>query len=397
MPTTNGHLLSGDLLDQVRVADLLDIGIVAVLLYVVLVWLRNRASRTLGLVSTGLVLLFLLARWLDLYLTTMFFHYGLVGIALAIVVVFQQDIRHGFERLASFRLFRQHSPNDSRRRLVETITEVADEMAQKRIGALIVFPGREPLDRHIHGGVSVDAKISLPLLLSIFHPKSPGHDGAVLIESDRIMTLGMHLPLTTQVERVHDCGTRHAAALGLAERCDALVVAVSEERGTITVAQDAEMTEVDPADLADHLRRYFDTQDGSFDAKGERRLSDWATGLAALSAATALWFAFAYHTDIVQRTFAVPIEFRNIPPDYEIAEPKPNFAEATLSGPEPTFAMLDPTRLAVSLEIREEQGKTIFRWFTADSLTNLPEDLRIESTVPAEIVVSLRPKLDESQ
>jgi len=135
--------------------------------------------------------------------------------------------------------------------------------------------GWRPLDRHIHGGVPVDAEISQPLLLSIFHPKSPGHDGAILIENDRITSLGVHLPLTKQVDKVHDCGTRHAAALGLAEGCDAFVVAVSEERGTITIVQDGELTEV----------------------------------------------------------------------------------EATLSGPEPTFSMLDATTLAVSLEIEEQNGK----------------------------------------
>jgi uncharacterized protein (TIGR00159 family) len=387
VPTPNDNLL-----EQVRFADVLDIAIVSVLLYVVLVWLRNRASRSLGIVAIALVLLFAIARWLDMYMTTMVFHYGMVGIMLAMVVVFQHDIRHGLERLASSRWFRLTTTDDPPRRLVDTITEAIAEMAQERIGALIVFPAREPLDRHLRGGVPVDAVVSQPLLLSIFHPKSPGHDGAILIECNRIAMLGVHLPLTTQVDKVHDCGTRHAAALGLAECCDALIIAVSEERGTVTVAQDGKLTEVDPADLTVRLRHFFDAQDGVVDANREHSLSDWATRFTALAVAISLWFAFAFHTDVVQRTFVVPIEFRNLPADFEIDQPQPTYAEATLSGPEPAFAMLDPTSLVVSLEIREEQDKSVFRWTTSETLKNVPTELTIESITPDEIVVGLRPK-----
>ncbi len=387
MPTLNDNLL-----EQVRFADVLDIAVVSVLLYIVLVWLRNRASRSLGLVSVALVLLFAIARWLDLYLTTMVFHYGTVGIMLAMVVVFQHDIRHGLERLASSRWFRLTATDDPPRRLVDTIAESIAEMAQERIGALIVFPGREPLDRFLRGGVPVDAMFSQQLLLSIFHPKSPGHDGAILIECNRIAMLGVHLPLTTQVDKVHDCGTRHAAALGLAECCDALIIAVSEERGTVTVAQNGNLTEVDPANLAVQLRRYFDSQNGVVDTNMEHRLADWATRFTALAAAISLWFAFAFHTDVVQRTYVVPIEFRNLPVDFEIDQPQPSYVEATLSGPEQAFAMLDPARLAVSLEIGEEQDKYVFRWKTAETLKNVPTELTIESITPAEIVVGLRPK-----
>ncbi len=384
-----------DLMNQLRVADALDITVTAALLYILFAWLRDRASRSLGLVALALSSLFLLSRWLDMYLTTMMFRYGIVGILVAMVVVFQHDIRHGVERLASSRWFCRTSVEEPSRQTADTIVDAVIAMADQRIGALIVFPGRQPLDCHVRGGVQVDARISTPLLLSIFYPDSSGHDGAVLIERERIKSLGLHLPLTKQVHKVHDCGTRHAAALGLAECCDALIVVVSEERGTITVAKMGSLVIVEPTELADQLRQYFHSQTDPIEGQESDRLSRWATKFGAIGVAVALWFAFAYHTDIIQRTFVLPIEYRNLPNGLEIDEPKPTYAEATLSGPEQAFALLNPAAIAVSLKIDEAQGHEVLRWQTATNLVNVPAELEIVRIKPDTVVVSVRPKAKE--
>ncbi len=393
MPDVNlMPLRFSSLIEHLRPADLLDIAIVAMLLYVIFIWLRDRASRSLAIVTAAAVLLFLLARWLDLYLTTMLFHYGMVGLVLAMVVIFQHDIRHGFERLTSSRWFRTTSDQESSSQIVDTLAGAVSAMAEQSIGALLVFPGSQPLNRHIRGGVPVDAKISEQLLISIFYPKSPGHDGAVLIERNRIIWLGLHLPLTTQVDKVHDCGTRHAAALGLAECCDAMIVAVSEERGTITIAYDGQMTVVEPAELTDRLRRHLGSSTKSGPSVRGKRWSEWLTKLAAIVVAVMLWFLFAYHTDTIQRTFVVPIEFRNMPAELEIEQPKPTYAQLTLSGSKPAFTLLDPTTLAISLEVENTNQGRVIRWPTKSNLTSIPKELQIENIVPDEIVVSLRPK-----
>ena len=183
-----------ELMQQIRFADVLDIGIVTLLIYVGLVWLRHRSTQSLGVVIVLLTVLYVLAGWLEMYLTTMAFQYGVIAVIFSIIVIFQQDIRHGIERLVSSRWLRQGKSDDDPG-ILATIVESVGVLARDQIGALIVFPGREPLTRHMRGGVMVDAEISEPLLLSIFHPKSPGHDGAVLIEDSRIRQLSLHLPL----------------------------------------------------------------------------------------------------------------------------------------------------------------------------------------------------------
>ncbi len=137
------------LLDYIRLADMLDIAIVALLVYAVFVWLRKRASRSLGLVAGSLALLFFLAHWLDLYLTILVFQYGLVGMLLTMVIVFQDDIRNGLEHLATLRWFAPNTTVDPSRELLEAINEAVINMAHKRIGALLVFPGHESLERAV--------------------------------------------------------------------------------------------------------------------------------------------------------------------------------------------------------------------------------------------------------
>lgn len=388
--------MMGQLWEHVRPADFLDVALVSIFIYGIFVWLRERASRALGQVALLLIGVFLLARWLEMYLTTMVFHFGAVGILLALVLVFQNDIRLGFERLSSSPWFHPSQAGDSLLTPVGTIIESVIQMSRQRTGALIVFPGNQPLDRHLRGGVAVDAEISLPLLLSIFHAESPGHDGAVLINGNRIGHLGLYLPLTMRVAKLTYGGTRHAAALGLAECCDATVIVVSEERGTISIARQGELQMVGPEELADRLHHCLGGPSGAAQLPLQSRLADLGTKLAAVVCALTIWFLFAYRTDTIQRTFVVPIEYRNLPEGWEILDPKPTYAEITLSGAEPTFSMLDPAAFALSLEIARgdvrdgEQGIAV--WETEPNLKNVPKELTLEDVVPRTVRVNIRKK-----
>ncbi|HUG70131.1 MAG TPA: diadenylate cyclase, partial [Pirellulaceae bacterium] len=376
------------------------IGVIALLLYCTLSWLRQRASKSL-VISVALVVgLFLCARWLDMYLTTMLFQAGFMAILVTLIVVFQQDIRRAFERVAASGWFGHQPQATVAAGAIATLVESVILLAEQRTGALLVFEGREPLDRHIRGGIPVDGCLSLPLLCSIFHPQSPGHDGAMLIRGERIERMGVHLPLSNNLAEVGGGGTRHAAALGLAERCDALIVVISEERGTISIAEQGELREIRPAELTSHLERYYEACSAS--PQG----TPWQLGLkhnlglklAALLLASGLWLLFAYRVETIQRTFVVPIEYRNLPENWVIDEPRRTRAELTLAGSERALDMLDASSLAVSFELSHVRSETPYSLRTESSLKGVPDQLSVNQIQPREVQLTVRRKpVDEPQ
>ena len=142
---------------------------------------------------------------------------------------------------------------------METLARTLGDLARARTGALVVIRGKDAIARHLDGGEDVEGRLSEPLLKSIFDPHSIGHDGAVVIDGHLIDKLGCHLPLSKNLEKLPRSGTRHAAALGLSERSDALCLVVSEERGTISVARRGNLQVVaTPADLLEVLAAFYD-------------------------------------------------------------------------------------------------------------------------------------------
>ncbi len=382
------QIVIDQLFASMRAADLLDIGVIAVLLHFALKWFRRRASRALAVSAGALTLLYLAADRLEMILTSMLFQFGFTAALFALIVVFQSDIRRSFERLSSWTLSPKSPPPIGGTSEVDALSESIAVLAESRIGALLVFEGYEPIDRHLQGGVRVDARVSLPLLHSIFHPASPGHDGAVVFEGARIDKLGVHLPLSKNLLEIGDGGTRHAAALGLSERSDALVVVVSEERGTISIAEHGRLARIEPAELKPllerrHWRRRPTPQQGS---------SPWAPreiawkGIA-LVLAIGLWVNVADQDEIAQRTYVVPVEYRNIAKEYAIQEGA-GLAAITLSGSKRAFSQLDVRVLVVSADVGAVvPGKT--RYVTTTGPTDLPPGLTVTQIDPRQVPVTL--------
>lgn len=218
--------------------DFLDIGIVALLLYEIIQLLRG--SRALAVV-TGLgflTFLYFFSRTLGLYTLSWLLQHIFSSLFLVIVVIFQQDIRHALGEIGASHFFRRNSMKASG---VEEIITACEDMAEARIGALIVIERNMPLDDMIEReGVRIDARLSRQLLKNIFYPKAPLHDGAVIVSRDRITAAACILPLAEVGGQ--DFGTRHRAAIGITEETDAVVVVVSEERGEISLAQRGSLT-----------------------------------------------------------------------------------------------------------------------------------------------------------
>ena len=217
--------------------DLLDIALVSALLYQVIQLLRG--SRALA-VLTGLgllTLLYFMSRTMGLYTLTWLLQHIFSSLFILIVVIFQADIRQALGEMGAHRLFRRRELKQGG---VEEVVMACVEMARLRVGALIVIERSMRLGDMIkREGVRVDAQLSRQLLMNIFYPKAPLHDGAVVISRGRIMAAACILPLA--VAKGQNFGTRHRAALGITQESDAVAVVVSEERGEISVAMKGEL------------------------------------------------------------------------------------------------------------------------------------------------------------
>lgn len=233
-------------------ADALDVALVAALLYAGISWLRRSQAALVALGMGLLGVVYLAARLLDLQLTTWVFHGFFAAAALVLVVIFQEELRQGFEELAAMAMGRRE---DHRPRMdaAEVLARALTRLAREKHGALVVLAGMQKLDRHLTGGEVLGGRVSAALLESLFDPHSAGHDGAVVIEDRDVSRFGAHLPLTRGASLPHGFGTRHSAALGLSERTDALCLVVSEERGTISAARHGELRPVEGAEELERL------------------------------------------------------------------------------------------------------------------------------------------------
>jgi DNA integrity scanning protein DisA with diadenylate cyclase activity len=219
-----------ELLRSLRLADIVDIMLVSILLYAVLVWLRRTASVTV-LVGTPIVAaIYIAAESLGMYLTSRIFHGLFAVVSIGLIILFQDDLRRTLGRRVSWWWLGKKDDAVVNTADVDGLVEGLFALAAKRIGALVVLVGRESVTHHLEGGIVLHGRFSLPLLQSIFEPHSPGHDGAVVIENGLVKRFGVHLPLSRNFDAIGPRGTRHSAALGLAERCDAMVIVVSEDR-----------------------------------------------------------------------------------------------------------------------------------------------------------------------
>jgi diadenylate cyclase len=237
--------------------DAADILIVAVIIYWILSLMRGTRAMQ---VSIGLMLLgstFFIARAFDLPALEAISREILFYLPFAVIILFQTEIRRALARMGVNPLSRLFGRRLSRIPY-DAVLDAVDILAARRIGALIVLEGDQTLRVYEEGSKPVDALLTSGLLVSIFTPGGPLHDGAVIVRGDRIVVAGAFLPLTASPDPKLAHGTRHRAAIGLTEDSDALVVVVSEENGSIAVASDGELREnLDRAAVLDAMTSKF--------------------------------------------------------------------------------------------------------------------------------------------
>jgi len=225
----------------IRVSDLIDIAILAFLIYHIFWFMRKTSS---GRVLKGIMVLILtmwLASAIQLTATSWLLNRVVEWGILVLVILFQPEIRRILEQLGSknIRLLRTLAPEKELPELERAIDQTVlacTEMSRTRTGVLIVFERKILLDDVVRSGTTLDASVSSELLKNIFFVKAPMHDGAVIIRNGRILGAGCMLPLSKNVNLSRELGMRHRAGIGMSENSDAVVVIVSEETGSISVA-----------------------------------------------------------------------------------------------------------------------------------------------------------------
>ncbi|MGH7860456.1 MAG: diadenylate cyclase, partial [Candidatus Binatia bacterium] len=379
------------LLLDIGVNDLIDIALVSILLYATLIWLRHTRAAFVGIGILILGGIYVVARALGLQLTAWIFQGFFAIFLIIIVVIFQEELKQLFERVAVLSLRRRR---DARLRphSMDTLIGCLADFAKDRIGAIVVVPGKDPVERHVSGGIELDGRLSEPLLRSIFDTNSPGHDGAVILQGDRVLRFATHLPLSKDFEQLSRLGTRHSAALGLAELTDALCLVVSEERGTISVARDGRLRNVATAQEASFLLQEFLRSKAP--VREVRRVSveslqaNWKEKASAVAIVVGLWFLFVPGSTTSRVTLRVPVTVENLPSDLVLNGVEPKEVEATFSGVRRAFYLFERNRLRVTIDgSLASLGRRTFK--ISEQNIRLPPEVVLEDVEPPAVKITV--------
>jgi diadenylate cyclase len=232
---------SFDFIYHIRWQDYLDIAILSLIIYRILLMLRG--TRTIQILAGFLVvaIFYYFAGILNLLGSTWVLNNIFNSIVIVFIVLFQADIRNALAQMGTRTLFHDRSLSQSPD-VLDSIYSVCQHLSKSRIGALIVMENATGLRNYYTGATKINAEFSRQLLVTIFDPHTPLHDGAVVISRDkRIAYAGCILPLSKEIDFAKNKGTRHRAALGLSEESDAVILVVSEETGEISLAYNGEL------------------------------------------------------------------------------------------------------------------------------------------------------------
>jgi len=388
-------------LREIGLSGLIDIALMSLFIYALLVFFKRTKA---GFVMTGILILsaiYLLARLFNLFLVSFVLQGFFAVILVAVVVIFQEELRHLFEQIAVWSL--ERNPTHKKRsapvgrRDIGILVRSLSELARQKIGALVVLRGRDQIVRHLTGGIELGGRLSEPLIWSIFDPHSPGHDGAILVEDGEITRFACHLPLSKDIAQLGPGGTRHAAALGLAELSDALCLVVSEERGTISVARNGELQRLaEVSELTNVLELFYREREPNEKRRPWHDLfkSNYREKAAAVAVTVFLWFVFVHESVVVYRTFEVPVSPSGVSESGSIAEINPDHLRVTFSGPRRSFYFVNKNKIRAPLKLfNVKKGVTKISFAASDIL--FPHGIDVENIEPDTVRVRLEEKKPE--
>ncbi len=321
------------LLSWLRWQNAVDFAVLCVAFYLVLLWAKRTRAVHLALLVAGFHAAALWAGHFALTITSWVFEGACLAVIGLLVLLFQAELQHSFLRLDSIARLRFHAPSASNK-TYDAIAGAMFEMAAAKIGALIVLTRKDPIGTLVSNGIGIDAEVSQGLIEAIFRRDSPLHNGAVLIEDERIAYAGLILPLSGREDVPSHFGTRHRAALGLAEISDALVLVASEERGEVVVVDGRDVRAIaEEAALRQALSSLHPKRPGS--VLGSIRgllFANIRYRLSAVGLASLIWGVSFLGGGTTVKDVIVPVEFANVPAGLYISNQPRNTVSVQLRG-----------------------------------------------------------------
>jgi diadenylate cyclase len=373
----------------VRWQSVVDFAVLTTALYILLRWAQQARALRVALVVVGLHAGALVARHFDLPITSWVFDGAAILAIVLLLLVFQAELRRFFMRIDSVLNWRAHSAS----RLTETYQSIAGaafRLASASVGALIVVARRNSVTELVSDGITLEAAVSSEILEAIFQKTSPVHDGAVIIRGDRIVRAATVLPLTERDRVPSYYGTRHRAAMGLSERCDALVIVVSEERGEVTLMEARRIVRLDDAQkLTQMLDKLCAHPAAGLGTRLRHSLfSNGAVKLAALGLATAIFGSSFLSTGTTVRTIAVPVEFVGVPAGMDLTALSSDRLEVQVRGSAWLMDSVSLSRLVARFSLRGA-GAGVMNLPVDSASLGLPPGIVMERVVPEHIRIKL--------
>jgi uncharacterized protein (TIGR00159 family) len=324
---------------------------------------------------------------LGLIVTSWAFQGITAAAAILIIVIFRNEIRSVLQA-RNLKAILWGFPQRGVHTSVDIIIESVYELARKRIGGLIVLPRKEDLKEFIHSGIPWHGLVSKEMIMSIFWPDNPVHDGAAIIREDQVTEVGAILPLSHRKDLSSHYGTRHRAALGLAENTDALVIVVSEERGNVAVAKGSRMKVIKgKEELSQIFREHvgITEKQKSYLKKGKFELS--MAALMSVLFISGVWLSFTRGLDTMI-TLEVPIEYMNRDPGMEILDTSVDAVLLHLSGSGSLIESIRPQQVQVRIDLGKAVAGLNTYTITQENIT-LPPWVYLKKAKPEAVGVTL--------
>lgn len=384
--------------------EIIDIGVVAGAIYIVLLFVKQ--TKSYFVVSVSLILLFLslISENLNLSLTRSILQPLSTITFIVIAIVFQREIRRFFKWIFMGQKDLFSSTKQISKGSAGEISDALLEMAKQKIGGILIFTGKQEIDDLIEGGQRLGGDITKEIILSIFDTNSAGHDGAIIIENDSIKQFGVHLPLARDYSNYRKAGTRHRASAGITEDTDSIALTVSEERGVITMFREGKIELiVTPGNTKDEekLNEILKTLTGETDPKSR---SFWnyffahnlKTKLAAILAAFVLWLALFVQTGIIRKEYTVPLSFQLLPSSIEVDnQSSKRLINITLEGKSRDINTLDASKLEVRIDAKDFTPG-IKRIEILPSMVTVPSYILVSDIDPENLSITFKEKASAS-